>query len=139
MQPTPPTAADAASRNTAPQHAELTPSEARLQRNLKIIVVAMGVLIFAGLAAIAGRIIYLASGNSTQPPVAASVVPFTDAAQGQGLDLPAGAVVRSIALSGDRLAVHYEAAGAEGIAVLDLATGRALTRVDLRRGANSGN
>ena len=39
----------------------------RLQRNLKIVVIALAVLIFAGLATIVGRVIYLASGAPTQP------------------------------------------------------------------------
>ena len=42
-------------------------ADARLQRNLKIVVVALAVLIFAGLATIVGRVIYLASGAPTQP------------------------------------------------------------------------
>ena len=39
----------------------------RLQRNLKLVVIALAVLIFAGLATIVGRVIYLASGAPTQP------------------------------------------------------------------------
>ena len=56
---------------TAPQGPEPTtvPSgaEARLQRNLKLVVIGLAVLLFAGLATIVGRVIYLASGASTQP------------------------------------------------------------------------
>ncbi len=140
MQPTPATASGTAPPEGGPEGG-LTPSEARLQRNLKIIVVAMGLLIFAGLATIVGRIIYLASGPAAQPP-AADAGPASGAGAAvadRALTLPAGAVVRSISLSGDRLAVHYEAAGTEGIAVLDLASGRVLTRVDLPRGGNSGD
>jgi hypothetical protein len=107
-----------------------TAAEARLQRNLKIVVVALGVLIFAGLATAVGRIIYLASAKPAQP--GASSVPLSS---GAGLQLPAGAQVRSISLSGDRLAVHYEAQGAEGVAVIDLATGQPVASVGITRAA----
>jgi hypothetical protein len=63
-----------------------TAAEARLQRNLKFVVVALGVLIFAGLATAAGRIIYLASVKPAQP--ASSSMTLAPAA---GLQLPAGA------------------------------------------------
>jgi len=106
-------------------------AEARLQRTMKIVVVALGVLLFAGLATVAGRIIYLASAKTTQPPPAPRPAVPPEAM----LRLPAGAQVRSMSLSGDRLAVHYEAAGAEGIAVYDLAAGRALTDIGIKRTA----
>ena len=109
-----------------------TAAEARLQRNLKIVVVALGVLIFAGLATAVGRIIYLASAKPAQPVASPASVRLSPAAS---LHLPAGAQVRSISLSGDRLAVHYEAAGAEGIAVMDLATGQPVAAVGIQRGA----
>jgi hypothetical protein len=107
-----------------------TAAEARLQRNLKIVVVALGVLIFAGLATAVGRIIYLASAKPAQP--ASSPVASAPAAS---LQLPAGAQVKSISLSGDRLAVHYEASGAEGVAVIDLATGQPVASVGITRAA----
>jgi len=103
--------------------------ELRLQRNLKIIVIALGVLLFAGLAVIIGRIIYLASRQPVQPPVVAIEALSAE----QTMQLPAGADVRSISLSGDRLAVHYIADGREGIAVLDLKTGKPLARVGIER------
>jgi len=106
-------------------------AEARLQRTMKIVVVALGVLLFAGLATVAGRIIYLASIKSTQPPPAPRPAVPPEAM----LRLPPGAQVRSISLSGDRLAVHYEAAGLEGIAIYDLAAGRALTDIGIKRTA----
>jgi hypothetical protein len=106
----------------------LTAAEARLQRNLKMIVFGLALLILAGLAAIVGRIIYLASGASTQP-----AAPSLAVAPEKMLALPAGAEVRSISLSGDRLAVHYEAAGVDGIAVFDLQTGKAITSVNIQR------
>jgi hypothetical protein len=103
-------------------------ADARLLRNLKIVVIALAVLILAGLATIVGRVIYLASGAPTQP-----AAPSLAVSPEQSLGLPAGAQVRSVSLSGNWLAVHYEAAGEEGIAVLDLQTGQAVTSVGIKR------
>ena len=108
--------------------AQPTAAQARLQRNLKFIVAALALLIFAGLAAIAGRIIYLASGASTQP-----AAPSLALRPEQILALPRGAAVRSVSLSGNRLAVHYEAGGVDGIAILDLQTGQTTTSVNIQR------
>lgn len=106
-----------------------TPSAAdvRLQRNLKIVVLVLAVLLAAGLATVVGRIIYLASGHKAQPAGTGGAL-----RSDLSMQLPAGAVVRSIALSGDRLAVHYDAAGINGIAVLDLRTGEPLASVKLQ-------
>jgi hypothetical protein len=111
--------------------AGLSASEARLQRNLKIIVVVLAVLLAVGLAAIVARIFYVASRPAAQPSVT-STAPATLRPE-LSMQLPAGAEVRSISLSGDRLAVHYSAAGAEGIAVLDLQTGQPVASVGLKR------
>jgi hypothetical protein len=100
-------------------------SDLRLQRILKLVVAVLALLIFAGLAAIVWRVIYLASPSPTQPAAAPSLAIRPE----QSLALPLGAEVRSISLSGNRLAVHYEAGGATGIAILDLQTGRMLTDV----------
>jgi hypothetical protein len=106
-------------------------AEARLERNLKIIVTVLAVLLFVGLAAVIGRIIYLASLPAAQPPPEAMAgAPIAPAFS---LALPAGAEVRSMALSGDRLAVHYEAAGTQGIAVIDLRTGRPAASIGIER------
>ena len=113
---------------TAEAAAQPTSAEARLQRNLKFIVAALALLILAGLAAIVGRIIYLASSASTQP-----AAPSLALQPEQILALPRGATVRSVSLSGDRLAVHYEAGGDDGIAILDLQTGRTVTSVGIKR------
>ena len=69
---------------------------------------ALAILLFAGLAAVIGRVIYLASPSATQPAAA------PDARHPAGAE-PAscrpGAQVRSVSLSGNRLAVHYEVGG----------------------------
>ncbi|MDX2159203.1 MAG: DUF6476 family protein [Hyphomicrobiaceae bacterium] len=90
-----------------------TPSQIRL---LKIAVIVMGVILLAGLVAVIGRIVYLVNSG-----------PRPDAAAGQlsgqlpaAVALPAGASIRHIALSGNRLAIHYEAPGGSGIRIVDL-------------------
>ncbi len=98
---------------------------ARVQGVLKFVVIALGVVLVAGLATVIGRIIYLASAPPAQP-VASSTV-----SSNQTLQLPHGAEVRSISLSGNQMAVHYEMPEGSGIAVLDLATGRQATHVSI--------
>ena len=99
-----------------------TPLQIRL---LKIAVVGMGVFIVVALAAIIGRLLYLASGRASQVTVATPAVADTR------LPLPAGAVIRNIAVSADRLAVHYDTPAGAGIAILDLAGGRPALRVGI--------
>jgi hypothetical protein len=110
--------------------APLSAADARMQRNLKLVVVGLGLLILIGIAAVVGRVIYLASAAPTQPAALAPVV-----GQQQVLELPADAQVRSISLSGSRLAVHYQAGAKEGVAVIDLKTGRTVSSVAVQRGA----
>jgi hypothetical protein len=100
--------------------------DAGLVRALKILVIVLGVLLILGFFTIVARLVYLAARPG--PPGA---VPAAGLGAKPSLELPAGAHVRAIALSGDRLAVHYEAPVGGGIAVLDIATGRTLARVQL--------
>lgn len=95
-----------------------------LQRGLKILVAVLGILIVAGVVTILARVVYLANKSPTQAAASKS----TPAAQ-QELPLPAGAVIRSTSLSGSRLVVQYDAPGGSGIAILDLDTGKVLSRV----------
>jgi len=111
-----------------------TPEQQRLQRVLKIVVATLAVLLFAGLAVAVARVIYLASAPVAQPSRSAQTAAPTPAPTPairpeQTLALPAGAQVRSVSLSGNRLAVHYDVGASSGIAVLDLQTGRTITNV----------
>jgi hypothetical protein len=99
----------------------------RLQRVLKMIVIGLAVLLVSGIALVIGRIIYLASPAHTDDVQVAA--PTLAIPPEQRLELPAGAQVRSVSLSGNRLAVHYDAGGRAGIAVLDLQAGRRITTV----------
>lgn len=103
------------------------PDDMRLQRILKIVVVALAILLFAGLTLAVGRVIYLAAPSGTR--LTQPAAPTLAIRPEQSLELPAGAQVRTVSLSGNRLAVHYDVAGAAGIAVIDLQTGRTITNV----------
>jgi hypothetical protein len=103
------------------------------ERVLVFIVAFLGLCIVAGLAAVVLRIIYLSSTReaASSAPVQ-HVRPADQTASARGsLSLPAGAVVKSVSLSGDRLAVHYEAAGETGIAIVDVVTGADVRRIDI--------
>ena len=118
----------------APVEAAEASPEQRVQRVLKFIVVTLAIVLFAGLLLAVARVIYLASAPAAQPATAALTPAATPAPTPairpeQSLALPAGAQVRSVSLSGNRLAVHYDVGSASGIAVLDLQTGRTVTNV----------
>jgi hypothetical protein len=93
-------------------------------RALRIAVIVMGVLIVMGLVAVIGRIIYLMARPSGQITSHSGRLTPEIAAP-----LPAGAHIKSVTLQGDRLAIHYEAAAGAGIVVIDLASGKTLSRV----------
>jgi hypothetical protein len=111
--------AAASARSTDP----FSPAQLRI---LKIAVVVMGVILVLGFAAVIGRIAYLVT-RSGKPPAAQSAT----LAKNVRLSLPDGAAVRSLALSGDRLAVHFDTPAGAGVAILDLLTGEPVTHIDL--------
>ena len=86
-------------------------------RTLKIAVVAMGVVLVAGFGVIIGRIVYLLN----RPAATTAMTPTGPALKdGLQLALPSGAAIRTLSLSGHRMAVHFEAPSGAGIAILDL-------------------
>ena len=112
--------------------------EQRLQRNLKILVTGLGLLIVLGLMGIGYRMTALSPSTSGATVGAASSrvasngaakTAVMTAAGEIALELPAGAKVVSISLSGNRLAVHHESPAGTGIAVIDLETGRRIADV----------
>jgi hypothetical protein len=95
-------------------------------RMLRIAVIAMGVVLIVGFVAVIARIVYLVNrGSDTGTTISQ---PIREAAR---LALPAGASVRHISLAGQRLAVHYEGLGGSGILILDLQTGKPVSRVEI--------
>lgn len=121
------------------------PPNAGLERTMKIVVGVLGLLILLGLGAVVARMVTLASGTGTPeaagaaagsaPSAAAPAITTGGAAQlieSQSLSLPRGAQVRALSLSGNRLAVHYDAPGGGGIVIQDLESGKTLSRVTLQ-------
>jgi len=102
------------------------PFTPRQLRILKIAVTVMSIILVVGFGAVIGRIAYLVAKGGMAPPSSAPAL-VKDAR----LALPPGAAVRSIALAGDRLAVHYDAPAGAGVAILDLATGAPVSHVEL--------
>jgi hypothetical protein len=95
-----------------------TPSQLRM---LRIAVVAMGLVLLIGFAVVVGRIVYLlnvppgdAAPGSDMATVAAPPAPTS-------IGLPKGAVVKHLAIAGNRLAIHYESPSGAGIRIVDLA------------------
>ncbi len=100
--------------------------EMRLQRNLKIVVGVLALMILLGLGAVAMRISGLATDTKSGPTTATAVAtPGGEVV----LELPHGAKVVSISLSGNQLAVHHDGPAGTGVAIVDLATGRRITDV----------
>lgn len=104
--------------------------EMRLQRNLKIIIAVMTLFIVAGLGAIVARIVSGASKHTA--PVTTISHAGVSAGPSITLELPQGAKIVSISLSGNRLAVHHEGPRGSGIAILDLETGARIADVTAR-------
>lgn len=109
-------------------------------RKLKAAVIGMGIILLAGFALVIGRIVYLLNRPAVDSagdarPIATS--PPSSAIAGSGLaaptqmTLPDGAVIKHLSLSGNRLAIHYEAPSGRGIQILDLVTGRPAQRIDI--------
>lgn len=100
-------------------------------RALRFAVIGMGVVLIIGFMVILGRIFYLASRPGALSSTPAAIALAAEPA----LDLPAGANVKSLSLSGNRLAVQYVSPAGDGIAIVDLETGRTLSRVKISTGA----
>lgn len=108
-----------------------TAREQRLQRNLKTLVGALGALIVLGIAAVGWRATNIASTpRAAFPNTAASTVTALATPGGEILlELPKGAKVTIVAISGNRLAVTYDSPSGTGIAVLDLDTGQRIATI----------
>ena len=106
-------------------------------RALKIAVVVMGVILVAGFAAIVVRIIYLTSNKPAIAAVPAGPATLALPLADVRLALPPGAEVKSVTLDGNRLAVHHSGGGPKDdtITIIDLATGRIISRVAIERKA----
>lgn len=102
-----------------------TPRQVRM---LKIAVIVMGVLLVGGFVLVLATMVYQASQIKNESAVKASVPAGMDAE----LAIPLDATVTSLALDGDRLALHLQSSAGAEIAVIDLKTGQVLSRVRLK-------
>jgi hypothetical protein len=94
-------------------------------RTLKILVVAMGVLLVGGFAALVATIAVRMSHRAPAPAVAFTALPVT---------LPAGAKIERLSAGPDRIVVDVSLSdGTEQLLVIDLQTGRLLGTIPLAR------
>jgi hypothetical protein len=92
-------------------------------RTLRMVVIGMSIALVAGVATVIGRVIYLANRGNEQ------ATPRGMLAADARLTLPAGASLKSTALSGDRLSAHYTSQKGDGLIILDLVSGKTLSHV----------
>jgi|LNFM01.1.fsa_nt_gb hypothetical protein len=103
-----------------------TPEQLRL---LKLAVIGMGVILLVGFSVVIGRIIYLVNATPAKTPVEGAIA--QSLAVPPALVLPKGAVVRHLAISGSRLAVHFDGPAGQGLHIIDLAGGGQGIRVPI--------
>ena len=120
--------------NTPIEGTVFTPRQVRL---LKIAVVTMGLMLLAGLGAVIVGMIYQASKVGKTPVSAASPAALESGIADAGaLTVPEGSKVTTMALDGNRLAVHFTTADGGEIVIVDLTTGRVLSRITLQTGTS---
>lgn len=103
--------------------------EQRLQRNLKIVVFGLGALILVGLGAVIVKVTGLATTPAPGNPGVPSISAAWRATGTVTLEIPRGAKVVSVSLSGNRLAVQHEGPDGTGISILDVNSGRRVVEI----------
>jgi hypothetical protein len=107
-----------------------TPRQVRV---LKIAVIVMGILLVGGFAFVLAAIVYQAShGGQAMQPVAAQTVGGPETSALSELPIPKDATVTSLALDGNRLALHLTAPAGGEVIVMDVASGKVLARIKLK-------
>ena len=100
-----------------------TPRQVRV---LKFAVIVMGILLVGGFAFVLAAIVYQASKGGQSSALSGGE---TVAAE---LRVPKDASIETMALDGDRLALHLQTGAAPEIVVIDLKTGKTLARIKLK-------
>jgi hypothetical protein len=106
----------------------------RQVRVLKIAVIVMGVLLVGGFAFVMAVIVYQASNlgqGNKQAKARVSAAPAVSGAETEFV-MPRDATVTSLALDGDRLALHLNSSAGPEIAVIDITTGKVISRIRLK-------
>jgi hypothetical protein len=99
-----------------------TPRQVRL---LKIAVIVMGLLLVGGFAFVLAAIVYQASQIAKESATSAPALGGVETE----LAIPPDATVTSLALDGDRLALHLSTPNGQELLVIDLKSGKVATRV----------
>ncbi|MFZ2018513.1 MAG: hypothetical protein WAU90_07550 [Methyloceanibacter sp.] len=102
-----------------------TPRQVRV---LKIAVIVMGLLLVGGFAFVLAAIVYQASRGGQATP-SAEAAPGSTPSE---LPIPKDASVTTLALDGNRLALHLNSPQGGEIVVIDVATGKVLARIRLK-------
>lgn len=111
---------------------ELDPAAERVRRKLARLLFGSLSVMLLGLLAVFGAILYrvsFAGGNAAEPARQAEAFP-PETTTGR-IALPAGAEVLSTALDGDRALLHVRSARGVGLWLVDLRSGRVLSRLDV--------
>jgi hypothetical protein len=95
---------------------------------LKIAVIVMGILLVGGFAFVLAAIVYQASRGGQDRGTSAAVLSGIEAE----IPIPKDATIGSMSLDGDRLALHLNSAAGGEIVVIDLATGKIMSRIKLQ-------
>jgi uncharacterized iron-regulated membrane protein len=101
-------------------------------KGLKIAVTIMTGILVLGVLVLFGRIIYLVARPSPQVAGNAAQAVSRSPAAAFTVPLPAGAVIRQTSLSGDRMALHYDAPQGGGILLVDTVSGQIISRITLK-------
>jgi hypothetical protein len=118
---------DAANTATPAATSAALMREQRLQRNLKFLVGGLGALIVVGIGAVVLKMVYL--GSTPRSPGSQAATAVATPGGEITLELPKGAKVVSVSVSGNRLAVHFEGPSGTGITVIDTDTGRRIADI----------
>jgi hypothetical protein len=104
-----------------------TPRQVRV---LKVAVIVMGLLLVGGFAFVLAAIVYQASGGGQDRAVGAGAGALNGVES--ELPIPKDATVTSLALDGDRLALHLNSAAGPEVVVVDLKSGKVVARIRLK-------
>ncbi len=102
---------------------------ARQVKILTVAVIVMGILLVGGFAFLMTAIVYQASQLSESAALPAATK--GNAAQA-GLTVPDGMVISHMALDGNRLAVHLSGPRGAEIHIIDLGSGKVVTRLPVK-------
>jgi hypothetical protein len=105
-----------------------TPRQVRL---LKVAVIVMGILLVGGFALVLATIVYQASRLGEVKEASIPRQAGMPVIESELVILP-GTTITSLSLDGDRLALHLSSAAGAEIAVVDIKTGKVVSRLKLK-------